>query len=107
MELPKCTITLEEHVAMPSLSGWTEMETYAFIGRAFPAMAKKITDCSTGRIANMDSANISFQVMSHIPNIGVAEVAGCRGANDKMTDAVKRNSSRLAEFAGKQNFVFI
>lgn len=101
MELPRRTITLEEHVALPSLSKWTEMETYAAIGRMFPGTTEKIKDCSTGRIAAMDSANVSFQVMSHIPNVGIADVAGCRGANDEMAEAVKKNPSRLGGFAGE------
>lgn len=99
MELPSRTITLEEHVALPSLAGWADLDAYIAITWLFPETTKKLTDCSEGRIAAVDSAQVSFQVLSHIPNIGVSDVAGCRGANDEMAEAVKKNPHRFAGFA--------
>ncbi|KAK7750256.1 hypothetical protein SLS62_007773 [Diatrype stigma] len=99
MELPPRTITLEEHVALPSLAGWTELDAYVAVTRAFPKTAVTLTDCSEGRIAAMNSAQVSLQVLSHIPNIGISDVAGCRGANNEMAEAVKKNPHRFAGFA--------
>ncbi|KAF3771088.1 hypothetical protein M406DRAFT_36423 [Cryphonectria parasitica EP155] len=91
------TITLEEHVAFPSLG--SDSEFYEAMWKVFPKAREQLWDHGSNRLADMDANNVSFQIMSHIPGIGVSNIAGCRGANDEMAAAVQKNPKRLGGFA--------
>ncbi|OTB04905.1 hypothetical protein M426DRAFT_320480 [Hypoxylon sp. CI-4A] len=97
MSAPSFSITLEEHAAFPSLG--TGGKFYEDIWSLFPEAKQGALDHTDGRIASMDEGHISYQIMSHLPGIGNNNPEGCRGANNEMAEAIKKNPTRLAGFA--------
>ncbi|MGH9563807.1 MAG: amidohydrolase family protein, partial [Terracidiphilus sp.] len=99
-------ITLEEHITTPAIvkavatgpSGPPPANPY------LEALQAKLLDLGAGRLADMDAAGISVQVLSQaaagldrIDPSAAEELA--RDANDRMAEAVKAHPDRLAAFA--------
>ena len=97
MTAPARTITLEEHATFPSMGDYSPF--YAEVWNAFPDARKALADHSTIRLADMDGANVTHQVMSYLPGIANYKIDGCRKANDEMAAAIKTNPQRFAGFA--------
>ncbi|PYH92074.1 2,3-dihydroxybenzoic acid decarboxylase [Aspergillus ellipticus CBS 707.79] len=99
MTTPISAITLEEHVAFPSL----DIENDPFYGniwKIFPERLHHAKDISTTRLANMDAGNISYQILSHLPDtIALTSPSHCRAANDEMAAAIAQHPTRFGGFA--------
>jgi uncharacterized protein len=107
------TITLEEHYATPAFMDGPgrQIREEAEATRDHPQVAAGLTrlidqlcDIGEGRIANMDAAGITLQVLSlTAPGVeqldAVASVALARDTNDTLAQAVRRHPDRLAGFA--------
>ncbi len=97
------TIALEEHYATQALlDAPTENAQYDL--RAFPALAARLCDLDSGRIAEMDAAGVDLAVLSltspGVEQLDAAEaIAIARDANDRLAAAVQRHPTRLAGFA--------
>ncbi|KAI1417886.1 amidohydrolase 2 [Hypoxylon sp. FL1857] len=97
MTAPSYSITLEEHTSFPSLG--SEGPLYDSVWEALPDTKLAVADHSAGRIADMDSGHVSYQIISHLPGLGSNNPDGCRKANNEMAEAVKKNPTRLGGFA--------
>ena len=97
-------IAIEEHYVNPIVQ-----ETLNKLGFDIPAenpaLAKKLNDLGTGRLAEMDAAGIDIQVLSIsrteninklLPIEGTALVREC---NDMLADVVSKKPDRFAAFA--------
>ena len=97
------TITLEEHFVTKDFIKATDSYG-AGTPSGIAAMRDKLLDLGEGRIASMDAAAISTQVLS-LAAIGLDklrstdEVAVLRGVHDEMAAAVKAHPGRFAGFA--------
>jgi predicted TIM-barrel fold metal-dependent hydrolase len=101
------TITLEEHFASPGfLDGpgrKLKEQAQSFGGRAVKLL-EPLLDIGDTRIAAMDAAGVTVQVLS-LTSPGVEQleaadaVAAARDANDFLADAIKKHPSRFAGFA--------
>ena len=102
-------VTLEEHFNIPDLGTRIPAEAVAAWGwpMEFPAHMRRdeaLADVSAGRLADMDAAGISVQVVSTVgPGADLLEsdaaVAFARETNDRLASAVSRYPDRLAGFA--------
>jgi len=96
-------IAIEEHYAHPALQ---PAEALANL-REHPQLARiqeRLEDVGDGRLADMDTAGIDLQVLSHtVPGAEVwpaAEaVAGARQANDDLAKTIAAHPDRFAGFA--------
>jgi uncharacterized protein len=101
------TITLEEHFATPAFldgPGRRVKEAAKMPGSPFAGVPERLCDIGEGRIAEMDAANISMQVLSlTAPGVEQLEasdaIAMARDANDYLANAVRKHPSRFAGFA--------
>jgi uncharacterized protein len=101
------TITLEEHFASPGFMegpGRPIREQARAVGGPMQQIPELLCDLGDKRIAAMDAAGISMQVLSlTAPGVEVAEPDAAetlaREANDYLADAVRRYPQRLAGFA--------
>jgi predicted TIM-barrel fold metal-dependent hydrolase len=96
-------ITLEEHLTTPLI-----VSTLAVQGQALTVFAQrlqqKLLDVGTGRLADMDAAGISLQVLSlsaaPLDRLPVAEaVPIIRDANDVMAGVMRAHPTRFGAFA--------
>jgi len=101
------TITLEEHFASPAFMdgpGKPLREQARSVGALGQQIPEQLCDLGDERIAAMDAADISMQVLSlTAPGVeqlepDVAETLA-RESNDYLADAVRRYPQRLAGFA--------
>ncbi|KAL1861033.1 hypothetical protein Plec18170_001548 [Paecilomyces lecythidis] len=90
-------ITLEEHAAFPSLGDNNDF--YNGIWKVFPGYQQKAWDYGALRLADMDAGNVSLQVLSHLPGIGLRDPARCQAANNEMAKEIQANPNRFAGFA--------
>lgn len=96
-------IAIEEHYAHPALQS---PEALANL-RKHPQLSRiqaKLEDLGAGRIADMDSAGIDLQVLSHtVPGAEALEpahaVSAARTANDDLAKTVAAHPDRFAGFA--------
>jgi predicted TIM-barrel fold metal-dependent hydrolase len=88
-------IALEEHFLCHSAAEHPSPQNAAF--RAIPGFFDQFTELGPRRIADMDSGQVTLQVISHGP--GDLSVAQCRACNDQLADAVHANPTRFAGFA--------
>jgi predicted TIM-barrel fold metal-dependent hydrolase len=101
------TITLEEHFASPAFMegpGRPIREQARLVGGLMQQLPEQLCDLGDKRIAAMDAAGISMQVLSlTAPGVEVVEPDAAeflaREANDYLADAVRRYPQRLAGFA--------
>jgi uncharacterized protein len=107
------TIALEEHYATPAFMDGPgrQIKEEAEAARAHPQVAAglarlidQLCDLGEGRIANMDAAGITLQVLSlTFPGVEQLDppeaVALARDTNDTLATAVRRHPDRLAGFA--------
>ena len=95
----KTVIALEEHYCDDELTATFEGSE----GRG-PEIRKRLFDLGELRLAEMDEAGIDVQVLSHsAPSTqrldAESAVRLARGANDRLHQAIQRNSERFAAFA--------
>jgi predicted TIM-barrel fold metal-dependent hydrolase len=99
------TITLEEHILTPEILEATAGSRQAGNSHDYmQALREKLCDLGAGRIADMDAAGITMQVLSPAaaglellaPDQAAALAAN---ANDKLAAAVTAHPTRLAAFA--------
>jgi uncharacterized protein len=101
-------VTLEEHFTIPALMGRVSPDAIA--KRGFPptrpaSIEAKLADLDAGRLADMDEASITVQVLSVIAGPGAdlvdgdAGVALARDINDHLATAIGAHPDRLAGFA--------
>jgi hypothetical protein len=95
-------ITLEEHITTPDIAKAAPMalSSVAFL----QAIQAKLLDMGEGRIADMDAAGITMQVLSVAANtVDKLDAAMAnelaRDANDRMAAAVRAHPDRFAAFA--------
>jgi predicted TIM-barrel fold metal-dependent hydrolase len=96
-------IAIEEHYSHPALQS---PEALANL-RKHPQLARiqdKLADVGTGRIADMDTAGIAVQVLSHtVPGAEALDadraIPGARAANDDLAKIVAAHPDRFAAFA--------
>lgn len=89
-------ITLEEHfVAKAAMAASPAAQ--AHYSSFPPHLMHKLQDLGTARITDLDSGNISLQVVSHGP--GDFDSASCTKINDELAISIAKNPSRLAGFA--------
>jgi len=101
------TITLEEHFATPAFldgPGRRLKEAAKIPGSPVAGVPERLCDIGEGRIAEMDAADISMQVLSlTVPGVEQLEasdaIAMARNANDYLANAVRKHPSRFAGFA--------
>jgi len=101
------TITLEEHFATPAFldgPGQRLKEAAKIPGSPVAGVLERLCDIGEGRIAEMDAANISMQVLSlTAPGVEQLEasdaIALARDANDSLANAARKHPSRFAGFA--------
>ncbi|HXX19991.1 MAG TPA: amidohydrolase family protein [Candidatus Acidoferrum sp.] len=101
------TITLEEHFATPAFldgPGRRLKEAAKIPGSPVAGVLERLCDVGEGRIAEMDAANISMQVLSlTAPGVEQLEasdaIAIARDANDCLANAVRKHPNRFAGFA--------
>ena len=101
------TITLEEHFVSPGFltgPGRNFTEALQKRGARGVKILEQLRDVGDGRLAEMDSAGIDFQVLSlNAPGVEQADVADqiahAREANDFVADVVKKTPKRFAAFA--------
>jgi predicted TIM-barrel fold metal-dependent hydrolase len=100
MELPTRTVTLEEHVVMPSLEATVRAKPfYSRMFKILPKAAERLFDSGDLRLADMDAARVTMQVLSETPGVGINDVAGCQGVNDEMAAVVRAHPDRFAGLA--------
>jgi uncharacterized protein len=101
------TITLEEHFASPGFldgPGRKLKEQAQSFGSRAAKLLEPLLDIGDTRIAEMDAAGITVQVLS-LTSPGVEQleaadaVPAARDANDFLADAIKKHPSRFAGFA--------
>ena len=85
-------ITLEEHFDSQLFN--VEDELHANLPTQ---LSQKLQDIDAGRLKDMDSGNVSLQVLSHI-GVGTP-IDDCKKANDNLAAACRKHPSRLAGFA--------
>lgn len=93
------TITLEEHYTSTAIRSQPSQEK---LWTHFPdPITTRLGDLSPDgvRLQEMDSGNVSIQVISHSPGAGSSPAAKCSAANDELVGLVKAKPSRLAGFA--------
>jgi predicted TIM-barrel fold metal-dependent hydrolase len=97
-------ITLEEHVTTPDIAKAAPMAIGGAVPPFMQAVQAKLLDMGEGRIADMDAAGITMQVLSVSANTvdkldaaTASELA--RDANDRMAAAVRAHPDRFAAFA--------
>lgn len=95
--LPKRLIALEEHVISPALEA--EFIASGAVQNLAPGTLDKLKDVGTSRIAAMDAAKLSLQVLAQTSNPGLEDVEGCQKANEAVQSAVATNPKRFAGFA--------
>ncbi|KAK4495240.1 hypothetical protein PRZ48_013569 [Zasmidium cellare] len=95
--LPKRLIALEEHALFPSLQPIGAFYNASL--SSMPGARTKLEDIGEGRIADMDSAHITTQVLSTIPGLASTDPEGCKTANDALAAAIATHPTRLAGFA--------
>ncbi len=101
------TITLEEHFATPAFldgPGRRLKEAAKIPGSPVAGVPERLCDIGEGRIAEMDAADISMQVLSlTVPGVEQLEasdaIAMARNANDYLANAVRKHPNRFAGFA--------
>jgi hypothetical protein len=102
-------VALEEHFNLPDLVAGIPAESIAAWGwpAQFPPHMRRdeaLADLGAGRLADMDAAGVTVQVLSTVgPGAdllqGQAAVAFARATNDRLAAAVGRRPDRLAGFA--------
>ncbi len=98
------TISLEEHFVTRDLVKATGAYGGVDLQGPFAAMQPKLLDLGAGRIAAMDDAGVSFQVLSAAPN-GFANLdaatatAVAASVNDELAAAVEARPDRFGGFA--------
>ncbi|KAL4921505.1 hypothetical protein BDW62DRAFT_174805 [Aspergillus aurantiobrunneus] len=88
-------ITLEEHFLSRAANASTNARNETF--RAIPGLFDKFTELGPKRIADMDTGQVTMQVISHGP--GDLSPSQCRDANNQLADAVRSHPDRFAGFA--------
>lgn len=100
-------ITLEEHFMLPSLlsaatdSGKVQLAHPGVdMMAAFARHPEKMTDLSSGRIADMSAGNVRLQVLSHapVPMPNEPTMATCIAANDAVASAISAHPERFRGF---------
>lgn len=89
-------ITLEEHFVTQSAMA-ASPEAQAQYSNFPPHLMRKLQEVGTARITDLDSGNVSLQVLSHGP--GDFNAATCASINDELATSIAENPSRLAGFA--------
>jgi predicted TIM-barrel fold metal-dependent hydrolase len=97
-------ITLEEHVTTPDIVQAAQMSMSGAAPAYMQSINAKLLDMGDGRIADMDAAGITMQVLSVAANTVdklEASIANAlaRDANDRMAAAVGAHPDRFAAFA--------
>ena len=98
-------VTLEEHCAVPSIDGKpTPAAPPASMSAAMAAILPKLSDIGSGRLADMDAAGITTQVLSvagpsadPVPRDQLVD--WCRHTNDVLARTVADHPGRYAAFA--------
>jgi predicted TIM-barrel fold metal-dependent hydrolase len=100
-------VALEEHFAVPALV--RRIDPDAIAKRGFPSgfhaqLGEKMADLGAGRLADMDAAGITMQVLSPSgPGADLLEgddgIAFARDINDHLAEAIAAHPDRLAGFA--------
>jgi len=101
------TITLEEHFVTPAFlegPGRQRNESATTSGSPFASLLDKLCDIGEKRIAEMDAADISVQVLSlSSPGLEQLEASGAiplaRDTNDYLANGIQKHPTRLAGFA--------
>jgi len=101
------TITLEEHFVTPAFldgPGRRLKDAAKIPGSPVAGVPERLCDIGEGRIAEMDAANISMQVLSltapGMEQLDPSEaIAMARDVNDYLASAVRKHPSRFAGFA--------
>ncbi len=101
------TITLEEHFATPAFldgAGRKLKENASFPGTPFASALERLCEIGEKRIADMDAADVSVQVLSLTsPGTEQLEPAEAltlaRETNDHLASAVRKHADRFAGFA--------
>ena len=84
-------ITLEEHFISSNISGAVD----AYNTWSYP-VSSKLKDVGDERIKDMDSGQVSLQVISHAPYC--ATIDECRTGNDELSSTCKQETKRFAAF---------
>ena len=100
-------VALEEHFTVPALVGRIDRGVIAARGfrpRSGPSLAELLTEIGERRLASMDAAGITVEVLSNTgpgPDLvpGADGVAMAREMNDHLAEAVGRHPDRFAGFA--------
>ena len=97
-------ITLEEHVLTPAFAEATRDDEYGLPAALRGRMEPQLLDLGEGRIAAMEEAGISLQVLSlaangldRLPRDEATELAA--DANDRIDEAARASPDRFAGFA--------
>ncbi|KAF2643049.1 amidohydrolase 2 [Massarina eburnea CBS 473.64] len=88
-------ITLEEHFL--SRASLSRPNAYNESFKAMPALFEQFTELDKLRLADMDSGEVTMQVISHGP--GDLSLAQCCDCNDQLAEAVRAHPQRFAGFA--------
>lgn len=88
-------ITLEEHFL--SRASLSQSNAYNDAFRAIPGLMEQFTELDDLRISDMNSGDVTMQVISHGP--GDLSPAQCRDCNDQLASAIRKHPSRFAGFA--------
>lgn len=88
-------ITLEEHFLSRAASAHPNAHNEAF--KAVPGLFDNFTELGPQRLQDMDSGQVTMQVISHGP--GDLSPPQCRECNDQLAEAVRAHPSRFAGFA--------
>lgn len=95
MSTSRPIITLEEHFLSRAASAQPHALNNEF--KAIPGLFESFTELGPRRLQDMDSGNVTMQVISHGP--GDLSPAQCRDCNDQLAEAVRDHPTRFAGFA--------
>ncbi|CAI7654600.1 unnamed protein product [Penicillium pancosmium] len=87
-------IALEEHYVSSTVRASQNVDRYATFP---PQLVAKLMSLGDERIQDMDSGNVSLQIISHGPGIRPPTI--CTAANNELSSAVSKNPDRFAGFA--------
>ncbi|CAI6333158.1 unnamed protein product [Periconia digitata] len=88
-------ITLEEHFL--SRASLSKPNIYNDEFKGLPGLMEQFTELGDLRIADMDSGEVTMQVISHGP--GDLSPSQCRDCNEQLAEAIQKYPKRFAGFA--------
>lgn len=91
-------IALEEHFFSSGILNSLD-EKYVEQFKAIPGLREKLSSLDIVRLNDMNTNQISFQIISHAPSGGIPSLSQCQSANNELATAVKAHPTHFAGFA--------